>query len=353
MSWVQCSDVRFREHETVSAPKENESLTLLTPAPEEKLQSWLREFYGKPIRITQRTVLRHRDLSYVERLHVDDGLPESIIYKLVLPPWDIEQDLHERILIPSVSNSPQLFLSAHFGQLTALFLEDLGTVIFESVCTAELASRLGEELAKLHRAYGYRTDELINAGVLRSLLPIDYEDFTGTMVSQLRQWQLVTEKQGQDLQTLAQMLARKLASEPNSLVHGDMYAENIILRGGKMFIIDWSWFTILGVPLMDVATLTMRHPKNGSFSNWREELLDAYCFESGRESEVVRAALPHAETLSRLLFLYWLVVRRQLGILGTTVGPVDNLIPRVVDELSERLAGFPSAAFKTSNMEPW
>ena len=73
------------------------------------LQGWLREFYGKSVQISDREVLRHRDLSYVERLYVADGLPESIIYKLVLPPWDIEQDLHERILIPSVSNSPQLF----------------------------------------------------------------------------------------------------------------------------------------------------------------------------------------------------------------------------------------------------
>jgi hypothetical protein len=322
----------------VSAPKENESLELLKPAPEEKLQSWLAEFYGKPVRITDRAVLRHRDLSYVERLHVEDGLPESIIYKLVLPPWDIEQDLHERILIPSVSNSPQLFLSAHCGPLTALFLEDLGSVIFEAVCTAELAARLGEELAKLHRAYCYRTDELINAGVLRSLLPLDYEDFATSIVAQLREWGLGSEKQRRDLITLAQMLALKLAAEPTSLVHGDLYAENIILRNGKMFIIDWSWFTILGVPLMDVATLTMRHPKNGAFSRWREELLDAYCFESGRDSEAVRACLPHAETLSRLLFLYWLVVRRERGILGTTVGPVDDLIPRVLDELSERLA---------------
>jgi hypothetical protein len=63
----------------VSAPKENDSLELLTPAPEEKLQSWLAEFYGKPVRITDRAILRHRDLSYVERLHIEDGLPESII----------------------------------------------------------------------------------------------------------------------------------------------------------------------------------------------------------------------------------------------------------------------------------
>jgi hypothetical protein len=117
-----------------------------------------------------------------------------------------------------------------------------------------------------------------------------------------------------------------------------MYAENIILRSGKMFFIDWSWFTILGVPLMDVATLTMKHPKNGSFNRFRDVILDAYCFESGRDAEDTRALVPYAETLSRLMFLHWLVERRRRGILGTTVGPVDQIIPRILDELSQRLA---------------
>ena len=137
------------EQRAVSASKENDSLTLLTPAPEEMLESWLREFYGKPVRVTSRQLLRHRDLSYVERLHVADGLPESIIYKLVLPPWDIEQDLHERILIPSVSNSPTLFLSAHYEPLTALFIEDLGS---DSLETAANGAEFGRQAGRFGQA---------------------------------------------------------------------------------------------------------------------------------------------------------------------------------------------------------
>src|SRR4029077_2203273 len=106
---------------------ENESLILLDPPPQERLIGWLHEFYGKPVQIVKRELLRHRDLSLVERLWLDNALPESLIYKVVLPPWDIEQELHQRVLIPSISNSAQLFMSAHFGQLTAMFLEDLGT----------------------------------------------------------------------------------------------------------------------------------------------------------------------------------------------------------------------------------
>lgn len=317
--------------------KENESLELLEPAPEENLLRWLQEFYGKPVSIAKRELLRHRDLSFVERLWVENALPATLIYKLVLPPWDVEQDLHERVLIPSISNSATLFLTAHHGPLTALFLEDLGErSLLNSPSTQELASSVGTELAKMHRAYSYRIDELMAVNVLRSLLPLDYESFTQTMTQKLVAAQVISQSQADKLSSVASLLATKLAGEPISLVHGDLYAENILVRRERMFIIDWSWFTMVGVPAMDLAALTSNHFKNGDFYHWRDTVIDSYCFESGRQSEDVRKALPFAETLSRLLFLNWLVVRRERGIMGTTVGTVDNLIPKIVDEINAR-----------------
>src|SRR5262249_15878412 len=150
---------------------ENETLTLLTPAPEERLTAWLAEFYGKPVTIANRELLRHRDLSMVERLHITDGLPASLIYKQVLPPWQIEQDLHEHVLIPSISNSAQLYMSANCGQITAMFLEDLGTTSLLNACNADMAGRFGKELAKMHRSYSYRSDELVSVNVLPTLFP--------------------------------------------------------------------------------------------------------------------------------------------------------------------------------------
>lgn len=316
---------------------ENESLQLLKPAPEERLAAWLAEFYNKPVKIAQREVLRHRDLSMVERLTIADALPETLIYKQVLPPWDIEQDLHERVLIPSISSSAQLYMSAHYGDLTAMFMEDLGTRSLQAHGSAQLAAKLGKELAKLHRAYGYRTDELVSVRVLPTVFPIDYEEFTARLCRKLLDWRLLSGPDAEQLALLANLLAVKLAGEPISLVHGDLYAENVIQRGERLFYIDWSWFTILGVPVMDLATLTMDHVKNGNFPQWREVVIDAYAFESGRDAADLAAVLPAAEALSRLLFLYWLVERRGRGITGTTVGPVDELIPQVVAELKQRL----------------
>ncbi len=312
---------------------ENESLQLLKPVPEERLQGWLREFFGKPVEICKRDLLRHRDFSYVERLYFQDALPETLIYKLVLPPWDIEQDLHERILIPSISSSAQLFLSANYGPITALFLEDLGTVYLKDSADAKSARQLGEDLARMHRAYSYRMDELIQMNILRSLTPIDFNEFALELSTWLGEWGDLTKEDCDFLSTSATRVAQHLAGEPISLVHGDLYAENIVCRGGRHFVFDWSWFTIVGVPMVDLATITSDHEKNGALREWRRELLDAYCFESGRQVKEVESLLPFARALERMLFLYWLVERKKRGVTGTTVGPVEDLMKLVMGEI--------------------
>ena len=330
-------------HKPGKTNSDDASLDLMQPVPEEKLLLWLKEFYGKEVKMVKRELLRHRDLSYVERLEFQDALPQSLIYKIVLPPWDIEQDLHERILIPSISNSPQLFMAAHHGQATAMFMEDLGRdSLISSGGSAEVARRIGEELAKMHRSYSYRTDELMQMNILRALSPIDYESFTTDFCSKLSGWGLLAKGEGELLERLAKTLARPLAGEPISLVHGDLYAENIIVRGNRLFIIDWSWFTNLGVPLVDLATLSLEHHKNGAFHRFSGELIESYCFESGRAEQDVIATLPFAQALSRLLFLEWLVERKSRGIEGTTVGPVDNLIRSLVAERLNRLTDLTS-----------
>ena len=313
---------------------EDKSLNLITPVPDSQLISWLSEFYGKPVTIEKRQLLRHRDLSLVERLTIADSLPGTLIYKLVLPPWDIEQELHERILIPSITNSSQLYMTAHLADQTAMFLEDLGedTLITQGG-TADLAERIGSDLAKIHRAYSYRIDELMGFNILPTLFPLDYVSFMTRLSQQLKQWKLIDAQQEEVLHNVAFTLSDKLKGEPISLVHGDLYAENLIIRHRKLFIIDWSWFTFLGVPTMDLATLTMPHVKNGGFIKYADIVLDSYSQESGRSRSDIEEALPACRVLSRILFLFWLKKRRGMGIHGTTVGHVDELIPKVVSEI--------------------
>lgn len=325
----------------MSGPQEDPSLILLEPAPEAKLENWLAEFFGKPVKIVQRETLRHRDLSRVERLKFHDCLPDSLIYKQVLPPWDIEQDLHERILIPSIASSAQLYMTAHHGAVTAMLLEDLGGVnLKEHAVDSKTAKQLGEDIARMHRAYSYRTDELIQMNVLRSLTPIDYETFFAQTSDQLLSWGDINDVSAAAIKTAARSIAHRLAGEPISLVHGDLYAENIITQNSRLFLIDWSWFTFIGVPTMDLASLISDHPKNGLLREHRDSILEAYCFESGRKTEDVLSALPYAAALERLLFLHWLVVRKSMGILGTTVGPVENLMRTVTADIVSTSQGW-------------
>ncbi|MBZ0189341.1 MAG: phosphotransferase [Candidatus Obscuribacterales bacterium] len=310
--------------------QENPSLKLLDPPPVEKLTSWLEKFYDKDIEIARRAVLRHRDFSYVERLYFDDALPDSLIYKLVLPPWDIEQDLHQRILIPSISSSAQLFMTAHHGKLTAMFLEDLGESYLKDNASQDNARRLGEELAKMHRAYSYRVEELTQINVVPRLNPTDFASFANGIGERLTGWGVISQVESESLTKVAGKAAQLLASEPVSLVHGDLYAENIVRRGEKLFFIDWSWFTIISSPLLDLASLASDHEKNGALREHRNLLIEAYGYESGRALADIENCLPYAHALERILFLNWLVERKKRGVTGTTVGHVDDLIKKIV-----------------------
>jgi hypothetical protein len=75
----------------VSLSKDQNSREFLTPVPEEQLSDWLAEFYGKHVEIGRRELLRHRDLSYVERLWIADGLPDSLVYSWFCRPGTLSK----------------------------------------------------------------------------------------------------------------------------------------------------------------------------------------------------------------------------------------------------------------------
>ena len=316
---------------------ENETLSLLCPPPEERLTAWLTEIYGKSVPIASRQLLRHRDLSYVERLRLVDAMPETLIYKVVLPPWDVEQDLHEHILIPSVSNSARLYLTGTHLGMTAMFMEDLGEkALLDGLGEDDLANKVGTELAKLHRAFTYRIAEVQSTNVLRILLPAEFVTCAEELADELSAGEpaCINADQSRTIKRVGELASEKLAAEPISLVHGDLYAEKILYDGLRLYIIVWSWFTTISAPILVLATLTMKHFKNGALVEKRQEVIEAYCSEYSRNFEDTKTLLPYAEAFSRLLFLRWLAERRRRGMTGTTVGPVEILIATVIAEMS-------------------
>lgn len=318
---------------------ENETLKLLEPVPEANLRSWLFELYNKEVEIERRELLRHRDLSYVVRLHLKGALPESLIYKLVLPPWDIEDDLHREILVPSISNSAKLYLTGHYKKITALFLEDFGSEYLNQKATKSLAQKLGESLAKMHRSYSYRIAELEPLNILPVWSPANYHIHVDKMKEALKDWKVFDSVDIDVLSRISDRAGQQFVNQPISLVHGDLYAENIVVgkleEPRSLSIIDWSWFTTLGAPVLDVATLCSQHVKNGEFRQYSQDFLESYCFEAGRSVDEIKSDLDLAFLFERVFFLYWLITRKEIGIEGTTVGPVDNLILKILKDLSE------------------
>lgn len=316
---------------------ENPAIKLMEPVPDKKLFSWLHEFYGKEVSIKSRDILRHRDFSYVERIQLENALPESLIYKLVLPPWDIEQDLHQRVLVPSISSSAQLFMTAHHGSTTALFMEDLGNEYMTEQANEELAQRFGEDLAKMQRSYSYRIEELLEACILRDLSPDKIIGFTDQLASEFLKTKSITNSQANVITRAAQIARERLKDETVTLIHGDLYAENIVTRKNQLFVFDWSWFTCISSALVDVASMVSEHPKNGKFAEVRTKFIEAYCYESGRKVPEIMDLIPAASAVERLQFLKWLQERKARGVLGTTVGHVDDLITTVISQIEEHL----------------
>ncbi|HMO23289.1 MAG TPA: phosphotransferase, partial [Candidatus Melainabacteria bacterium] len=245
----------------------------------------------------------------------------------------------ERVLVPSISNSARLYMTAHHGSVTALFLEDLGNEYLTEHATAEIAQLFGEELAKMHRSYTYRMAEIIDSGIMRNLETPNIEPFTEKLVEGLMRLGNLDAVRKKTLLDAASFCKSKLKDEPPTLVHGDLYAENIVLRKDELYLFDWSWFTSIGPCMIDFASMVSDHPKNGIFRNYSKEFAEAYCFESGRKPDEILELASCGAILERLLFLSWLEERKSLGVLGTTVGHVDNLIEKVIGQIEDKLKG--------------
>ncbi len=319
-------------------PNENQYLDLIPVVPLSKLLSWLNEFYGKDVTIEKLDVLRHRDFSYVARITINDALPETIIFKLVLPPWHVEQDIIERILIPSIAYSPQIYLSGQYQNMTAMLIEDLGPDNIVHLANHQIASLIGENLAKFHRSYCYRVDEIAQLKILNMLTAIECPDFCRRIFMSIEGYKLdIDPSVLNSLKDFSSHIAIVFANEPITLVHGDFFAENIIYNHAKLHFIDWSWFTLLSFPLLDLGTITSQAPKNGVLANFKDQILESYSFESGKDLSEINRLLPYANVFTKILFLNWLVLRKSMGIEGTTVGPVNALIKDTVDEIQAKV----------------
>lgn len=277
-------------------------------------------------------ILRQRDFSVVGRVFLQTG--GSYIYKKVIAPWDCEAQIVSAVDAIHSPNIPAIHSIRQGNGWAELLQHDVGLKSLHDKNSWRLADRTGMLLAQIHgdlqRAKTEWPDviprlnsqETIAACFHKNALKLEhlFPHFDKSAVAALI--------------LFGEIIGEVLGETEMCLQHGDVYGENIILHGDvEPFFIDWSYFTFVGPKVYDLATLVSGHAKNGSLIRHRQNLISSYARTAGISLFYTENLLPAAYRLSRLLFLQWLLTRAEMGIMQTTVGPVEKLIVQVVSEI--------------------
>ena len=277
--------------------------------------------------------LRQRDFSTVTRVFLR-GEVETLIYKSVVSPWDVEAEITQHISDCALPNIPRVLGSRKIGRRAQLLMEDVGSKSLRESNSPRSAVLAGIGLAQIHE----KVTEL--AQVFPSVIPrLDSREKLEDVFAK-NAWNLANlfpdfkPETWYELFKVGKLVANSLGEAECYLHHCDAYAENIMLRNNtNPVFIDWSYFCFYGPRLYDLATLVSNHTKNAILSRHRELIIKQYANYAGLSTLAVEIILPAAYRLSRLLFLQWLLVRVDMGIMHTTVGPVRPVIEAVVGEL--------------------
>jgi len=313
---------------------ENEGLTVMPFPANCEIAHVAANCLKQVIKVTQVDNLRQRDFSVVARVHLENGsITPTFIYKKVTAPWHCEAHIMRFVKDCGLPNVPLLLASKMSGDQAEILQEDVGTLSLCDHSDYQLATLTGLALAQTHdRA-------LENAQYPQFFTRLDNREKIIECFGDIA-YKLGALFPDYDRATIAGLIdsadeiAEQLSLLDCCLQHGDLYGENIVLKDGNTPVfIDWSYFCFIGPRLYDLATLTSGHSKNGTLGQYRQALIEGYAAGAGMNVEQIESMLPSVLRLSRLLFLQWLLVRVQMGITQTTVGPVRPLIDAVVNEI--------------------
>ncbi|MBC7999259.1 MAG: phosphotransferase [Leptolyngbya sp.] len=305
-----------------------------------EIEKFITRSIGKKVQVTHINVLRHRDFSFVARVFIHPHFRslvgfDTLIYKKVKAPWDCEANIALYVKNSGLPHTARL-IEISKAPITAQFLqEDLGELSLMIRNSHKLALETGRRLAEIHLMAKSATAELPEK--------LERFDSAKSIVELAADCYYKLHEHFADFDRLLalQMVgcavrdAQKLTEGDMCFQHGDVYAENIMLRQTSLAptFIDWSYFCFVGPQLYDLATLTSAHSKNRALFKRRDAVIQGYCDVAQMPVEAVKEMLPAAFRFSRLMFLKWLLVRVDMGITQTTVGPVRPLIDRVVQEI--------------------
>jgi hypothetical protein len=284
------------------------------PAPEDVLGEGLSDWLCRPVRVVAMVGRPLETSSHpISRLRVtlSSGEQLSVIYKRPRPGHALygnerEVLVYRRLLSGRRFGAPALYGSAYEpgrGRYW-LFLEDVGeTTLEQEGEDAWLAA--ARWLAGLHGAYLGRAAELRALGCLgehdadyyRLIARTAREHLVGAgAASALGRFDRLTA----DFDSVADYLA----AQPRTLVHGDVFAGNLVVQPGpRVRALDWESAAV-GLAAWDLTRLLDGWPEEAPF-------LDAYLAELARhtaaapDEHAFRRTLAHCRFLSGLWHLRW------------------------------------------------
>ncbi|HKB36804.1 MAG TPA: aminoglycoside phosphotransferase family protein [Gemmataceae bacterium] len=287
------------------------------PAPREVLEQGLSAHFGRPVRIAR---LERRPLATsshpIDRLRVTLASGESlrVIFKRLSPGEELygnerEVLIYRRLLDGERFGAPALYASVHDEAegRSWLFLEDLGPKTLEEGDEEEWLTAV-RWLARMHGTYHGREDDLRGLGCLMEHGPAYYHTVAQTA---RRNLELAGAREAlvrfDALMGRYDSLVSYLAGEPRTLVHGDMFAANLIIQpGGRIRAIDWESAAV-GLGAWELARLVY------GWGSMKATFLAAYLAEFERHVAVPfdREGFPrlfgHCEILNALWYLRWSV----------------------------------------------
>jgi hypothetical protein len=287
------------------------------PAPREVLEQGLSAHFGRPVRIIR---LQRRPLTTsshaIERLRVTlaSGEVLRVVFKRLQPGEKLygnerEVLIYRRLLDGERFGAPALYASVNDERERRywLFLEDVGSSTLDEGDVEEWLAA-ARWLAGMHGAYHGREDDLRAPGCLMEHGPAFYR-----LVAQTARRNLQLAGAAEALVRFDSVMRRYdslvnyLVGESRTLVHGDIFAENLIVQPGvRIRAVDWESAAI-GLGAWDLAKLI------DGWGSMKPTFLAAYLAEFERhvarplDREGFQRLFEHCEILNALWHLRWSV----------------------------------------------
>ena len=287
----------------------------MPPGASEVLEEGLSAFLGRPARLAAVECEPLDTSSHpIDRLRLTlaSGERLPVVFKRLQPGEDLygnerEVLVYRRLLCGRLLGAPALYASVYDPARGRywLFLEDLGrSTLAEGDWDEWLAAV--RWLGEMHGTYAGREDELRGLGCLMEHGPAYYHKVAETAQRNL--------DLADDRRALARFgalmerfdpLVAYLARQPRTLVHGDLFAENLVVGpGGRVRAIDWESAAV-GLGAWELARLL------DGWGRHKAAFVSAYLAEFERhaavppEPQTFAALFARCEILTALWHLRW------------------------------------------------